>query len=156
VGLRKSAQHFTFTLGVKSMRFNFLMILVIGAVLSGCSVLEYLWLVPRANGEVSFNPAYSNEEILDVFVQLAQPELSGFNAPSESYRNIDEGIIEIGSYQKSNIAGYSAHAEIDHKQHVLTFVVKGAGPYYMALPVDKVIQKIICKLSPRLESKKGP
>jgi hypothetical protein len=137
------------------MRFN-LLILVIGAVLSGCSVLEYLWLVPRASGEVSFNPAYSNEEVIDIFVQLAQPELTGFNDPSESYRNIDEGIVEIGSYQKSNIAGYSAHTEIDRKQHVLTFVVKGAGPYYMALPVDKVKQKIIFKLSPRLESKNAP
>jgi hypothetical protein len=137
------------------MRFNFL-ILVIGAVLSGCSVLEYIWLVPRASGEVRFNPAYSNEEMLDIFVQLARPELSGFNDPSESYRNTDEGIVEIGSYQKPNIAGYSAHAEIDRKQHVLTFVVKGAGPYYMALPVDKVMQKIICKLLPRLESKNVP
>jgi hypothetical protein len=139
-----------------NMRLN-LIIMVLTATLSGCSVLEYIWLVPRASSEVSFNPIFSNTEILDTFAQVALPELKFFSQPSETYRNVGEGIIEIGHYHsragfvKSSIAGFSARAEINRKQHTLSFVVKGAEAYYQALPVDEVVQKITYKLSEKLK-----
>jgi len=134
-----------------------LIMMVLGATLSGCSVLEYIWLVPRASGELSFNPVFSNTEILDTFAQVALPELKFYSQPSETYRNVDVGIFEIGHYHsragivKSSIAGFSVHAEIDRKQHTLSFVVKGAEAFYQALPVDEVVQKITYKLSEKLK-----
>jgi len=131
--------------------------MVLTATLSGCSVLEYIWLVPRASGEVSFNPLFSNTEILDTFAQVTLPELKFFSQPSETYRNIDEGIIEIGHFHsragivKSSIVGFSARAEVDREQHTLSFVVKGAGVYYQALPVDETVQKITYNLSQKLK-----
>jgi hypothetical protein len=139
-----------------NMRLN-LIITVFTATLSGCSVLEYIWLVPRANSEVSFNPIFSNTEILDTFAQVALPKLKFFSQPSETYRNVGEGIIEIGHYHsragivKSSIAGFSARAEIDREQHTLSFVVKGAGAYYQALPVDETAQEITYELSKKLK-----
>jgi hypothetical protein len=141
---------------LKNLRLN---IIVIGlaVTLSGCSLLEYIWLVPRASGEVSFNPILSNKEILDTFARVALPELKFYSQPSETYRNVDEGIIEIGHFHsragffKSSIAGFSARAEIDRKQHTLSFVVKGAEAYYQALPVDSAVQKITYGLSKKLD-----
>jgi hypothetical protein len=141
---------------LKNLRLK---IIVIGfaVTLSGCSLLEYIWLVPRASGEVSFNPILSNREILDTFARVALPELKFYSQPLETYRNVDEGIIEIGHFHsragvfKSSIAGFSARAEIDRKQHTLSFVVKGAEVYYQALPVDSAVQKITYGLSKKLD-----
>ena len=127
------------------------LILILTTTLSGCAVLEYIWLVPSANGEVSFDPALSNTEILDTFAQVARSELD-FHNPEETYRNAEEGIVEIGPYRESNRIGYRVHAEIDREQYILTFVVAGAEIYYRRLPVDDAVQKIIYKLSPRLEN----
>ncbi len=138
----------------KHIRLGFL-ILVFIVTMPGCSVLEYIWLVPRANGEVSFNPIFSNTEVLDAFAQVALPELKSISQPSETYRNVGKGVIEIGYYHEAgileaSIAGFSAQAEIDRKRHILTFVIKGAEPYYMPLPVDETVQKITIKLSQKL------
>ncbi|MCQ8129389.1 hypothetical protein [Methylomonas rivi] len=141
---------------LKNLRLT-VIIIWISVTLSGCSILEYIWLVPRASGEVSFNPKLSNTEILDIFAQVALPELKFHNQPSETYRNIDEGVIEIGYFQsrasffKSSIAGFSTRAEIDRKQHTLSFIVKGAEIYYEALPVDAAVEKISDELSKKLE-----
>jgi hypothetical protein len=141
------------------MRRAILIFVVAMVALSSCAVLEYIWLVPRANGSVDFNSALTNEEVLNRFTQIAQTELEkwawGRGNSNETYRDEDQGIVEIGPYRKSNVAGFAAHAEIDRSQHRhrLVFTVKGAGPYYMPLPVDKVVQKITCRLLPMLDTR---
>lgn len=118
-------------------------------------MLEYVWLVPRVRGELPFDPAYSDEQVLDAFVQVAQPEMKWFRSHQAAHRDVEKGerTVELYRYSETPTSiGFAAYAEIDRRKRVVKFVVKGAGPYFGSLPVRKVTQAIACNWLARPES----
>ena len=109
--------------------------LIISAIffLTGCAVLERVWLVPRASRIATIPSGVSSSEMLDAFMNAAQNHFVSFGKPIVTFR--DEETIEVGHWRKSNTAGYSGKAKINNTKTQLSFTVKGAGPYYTKLPV---------------------
>jgi hypothetical protein len=119
--------------------------------LSGCEIVEYLWLVPRSEKEVSISSTQTNAEVLDAFEKtMTESKVPMWPKPLVTYRNVGKGVVEIGPFRERAIAGYTARASIDRRNGLVKVVVKGAGPYYSELPVDEVAEKIAVALSNRL------
>jgi hypothetical protein len=123
-------------------------------LLSGCSIIEYLWLIPRASEEISIEPKQSNAEILAAVESASiQANFPMWKLPAVSYSSLEKGVIEFGPYRQSNVAGYAVRATIDRKHNLLKIVVKGAGPYYAELPVDDAAEKLRAYVSAKLARK---
>lgn len=101
--------------------------------LSGCVVLERLWLVPRASRSLNIPSGVSSAAMLDAFKNASLTHFVSSGKISVTFR--DEKTIEVGHWRKSNTAGYSGKATINNANTQLSFTVKGVGPYYTELPV---------------------
>ena len=130
------------------MKRSIAILMILPIFLSGCGLLEYLWLVPRAQERVKFDPDLTNEEIFTAVERAAlAPELHALNRLDVSRRDVDKGLIELGPFRESNVAGYAVRAMIDRPESQLTLVVKGAGPYYSHLPVKESARHLAQDLS---------
>ncbi|MES9857225.1 MAG: hypothetical protein ABW166_11535 [Sedimenticola sp.] len=120
--------------------------------LSGCAAMEYLWLVPRNSMHIEIPSHILKAEALNLFGEVAIKRLTAWGERSVTYLNEDEGVIEIGYWRKTNIAGYAARSEIKDNGGKLYFSVKGAGPYYSELPVEQASKDIHSELSKRFSA----
>ena len=139
--------HWTQEKRTRGFRLGALLILMMNG-LSGCGVFEYLWLVPRAHENISFDPALTNAEILTAVERTTLAvKVHSYSETQVTRRDDAKGFIELGPYRQSNVTGYAFRAEIDRGEHLVKLVVKGAGPYYSDLPVDDVARELAQQLS---------
>ena len=126
------------------------LVVLVPPLLSGCAFFEYFGLVPRAHETVSFNSAFTDAEILTAVERCALTANLGVwsrNGLEVTRRSVNDGVIELGPWRESNVAGYAVRASIDRRKSRLRLVVKGAGPYYSKLPVDEAVQLLSQYLS---------
>jgi hypothetical protein len=121
--------------------------------LSGCWLLEKAILVPEINFNIPYNTELINKQALEA-VNLAVKDVKApglWWAYDITYLDVLEGTLETGYFKESNMAGISLRAQIDRKNNVIVITIKGAGPYYSDLPVDKAKQyfsnALICELN---------
>ncbi|MES9903816.1 MAG: hypothetical protein ABW168_14215 [Sedimenticola sp.] len=121
--------------------------IVVCVLLSGCAAMEYLWLVPHNSMNIEIPNHVTKAEAINIFGIVAIDQLTAWGNRSVTYQNNEEGVIEIGPWRKTNIAGYAARAEVKDNGSTLYFFVKGAGPYYSDLPVEKKSNEIYSELN---------
>lgn len=122
------------------------MLLASTVVLGGCSsinalIVKAIFRVPTAQTTIQVATHSPVEQVFDCaqkrLDQLRKKE--GFWDAEVTLRDLAAGTLETGEFQVDNAIGFRLRLEYQRTMGVINLRMKGAGPYFADIGVDKAL-----------------